>query len=245
MTTLSETERSSIRPQRRGLLGAVGHQVLDATQIFGEAAYVLFGTLRRLQLTRRTRERTIEQLIRVGNDTLPLAFLVSLFVGMVLVLQTAEQLERFTQEILGSIVGLAMTKELGPVIIAFLVAGRVGSAIAAEIGSMKVSDEINALKTMDIDPLLFLSVPRFLALVLAVPTLVLYCDFIGITGGALVVAADPAIKISVSQYFSNLTQWISLSDIMVGLVKGLVFGVIIAVISCTFGLRTSGGAARY
>ena len=100
------------------------------------------------------------QLVRIGTDTLPLAFLVSLFVGMVLVVQAADQLQQYTQEILGSIVGLAMTKELGPVIMGFLIAGRVGSAMAAEIGSMNVNDEINALKTMDIDPMLFLSVPR-------------------------------------------------------------------------------------
>jgi len=227
---------------RRGVLGTIGYEVLDVLQIMGEAASLFFATLRGVRVTGRTRERTMAQLVRVGVDTLPLAFLVSLFVGMVLVIQTAEQLERYTQEIIGSIVGLAMTKELGPVIMGFLVAGRVGSAVAAEIGSMRVYDEINALKTMDIDPVRFLAVPRFLAMTLALPMLVLYADVVGITGGAIVVALDPAIKISVSQYLTNLNQWINTTDVFVGLIKATTFGMIVAVISSAFGLRTAGGA---
>ncbi len=242
MTTLINSEEQASRPARRGFFGAIGGELLDLLQISGEAAFIFFGSLRRLSLTGRTRQRTMEQLVRVGTDTVPLACLVSLFIGMVLVVQTADQLERFTQEIIGSIVGLAMTKELGPVVMGFLLAGRVGSAVAAEIGAMKVSDEINALRTMDIDPIKFLSVPRFVAMTLALPMLILYSDVVGIIGGAFVVAADPAIKISVGQYFDNLTQWINATDVVVGLVKGTVFGMIIAIMACTFGLRTSGGA---
>ena len=223
-------------------LESIGRAVLDTLQIIGEGAGLFFGTLRRVRLSGRTRTRIVAQLVRIGTDTLPLAFLVSLFVGMVLVVQAADQLEQYTQAILGSIVGLAMTKELGPVIMGFLIAGRAGSAIAAEIGSMAINDEINALKTMDIDPVLFLAVPRLVAMTVALPMLVLYADVIGIAGGAIVVAADPAVKISVRQYLDNLTQWINLSDVVVGLVKGMVFGVIVAVIACTFGLRTKGGA---
>jgi phospholipid/cholesterol/gamma-HCH transport system permease protein len=135
-----------------------------------------------------------------------------------------------------------MTKELGPVIMAFLIAGRAGSAIAAELGSMTVNDEINALRTMDIDPLTFLAVPRFIAMTLALPMLILYADVIGIAGGAVVVTFDPAVKISVHQYMDNLTQWINFKDILVGLIKGFVFGMTISIISCTWGLRTKGGA---
>jgi phospholipid/cholesterol/gamma-HCH transport system permease protein len=241
MATLSETDRPA-ETRKVPPFATLGGQILEVFQILGEGIYVFFGTLRQIRLDARTRERIIDQLVRVGTDTLPLAALVSLFVGMVMVVQSADQLEQFTQEVIGSIVGLAMTKELGPVIMAFLIAGRVGSAVAAEIGSMKVYDEINALKMMDIDPLHFLAVPRLLALTLALPTLVLYCDIIGIMGGALVVALDPAIKISVNQYFNNLTEWVNATDVIVGLVKGMVFGIIVAVMSCTFGLRTRGGA---
>jgi phospholipid/cholesterol/gamma-HCH transport system permease protein len=239
MATASETMD---RPLPRGPLSGIGRALLDLLQIIGEAAFLFFRTLSRIRLSGRTWNRIMAQMVRIGTDTLPLAFLVSLFVGMVLVLQAADQLAQYTQEILGSIVGLAMTKELGPVIMGFLIAGRAGSAIAAELGSMAVYDEINALRTMDIDPIQFLSVPRFLAMTLALPMLVLYADVIGIAGGALVVAFDPAVKISVNQYFDNLTQWINFKDVVVGLIKGLVFGIVVSVISCTFGFRTKGGA---
>jgi phospholipid/cholesterol/gamma-HCH transport system permease protein len=244
MTSVSDTIESPRPPERRatGILASVGRSLLDILQVMGEGAFVFFGTLRRIRLTRRSWTRIIAQLVRIGTDTLPLAFLVSLFVGMVLVVQAADQLERFTQEILGSIVGLAMTKELGPVIMGFLIAGRAGSAIAAELGSMTVYDEINALKTMDIDPIQFLVVPRFIAMTLALPMLVLYADVIGIAGGAIVVAFDPAVKISVQQYLDNLTEWINLKDVVVGLFKGFTFGMIVSIIACTFGLRTKGGA---
>jgi phospholipid/cholesterol/gamma-HCH transport system permease protein len=229
-------------PRRPGFVGSVGGGVLYVLQILGETVFVFFATLARLRFTGRTWARLMAQLVRIGTDTVPLAFLVSLFVGMVLVVQAAAQLEQYTQAILGSIVGLAMTKELGPVIMAFLIAGRAGSAIAAEIGSMNVNDEINALKTMDIDPIEFLSVPRFVAMTLALPMLVLYADVIGIAGGALVVGFDPAVKIGVQQYIDNLTQWINTKDIVVGLIKGFVFGMIVSTIACTFGLRTKGGS---
>jgi phospholipid/cholesterol/gamma-HCH transport system permease protein len=245
MSTVGDTSAARAlprRPRRPGPLGQIGRPILDALQIMGEAAFVFFGTLRRIRVTGRTWTRIMAQLVRIGTDTLPLAFLVSLFVGMVLVVQAADQLQQYTQEILGSIVGLAMTKELGPVIMGFLIAGRAGSAIAAEIGSMSVNEEINALKTMDIDPLRFLAVPRFIAMTLALPMLVLYADVIGIAGGAIVVALDPAVKISVHQYLDNLTQWINLKDVEVGLIKGLIFGMIVSIISCTFGLRTKGGS---
>jgi phospholipid/cholesterol/gamma-HCH transport system permease protein len=225
-----------------GFLGRVGRSLLEVLQILGEGAFVFLGTLHRLRLSGPTWTRIMAQMVRIGTDTLPLAFLVSLFVGMVLVVQAADQLQQYTQEILGSIVGLAMTKELGPVIMGFLIAGRVGSSVAAEIGSMNVNDEINALKTMDIDPLLFLSVPRFIAMILALPMLVLYADVIGIVGGAIVVAFDPTVKISVYQYLDNLTGWVNFKDVVVGLVKGFTFAVIISVIACTFGFRTKGGS---
>ena len=245
MPTADDTISRPLPPTTHapGFFGRIGHSVLDVLQILGESAFVFVGTLRRLRITGPTWTRIMVQMVRIGTDTLPLAFLVSLFVGMVLVVQAADQLQQYTQEILGSIVGLAMTKELGPVIMGFLIAGRVGSSVAAEIGSMNVNDEINALKTMDIDPLLFLSVPRFIAMVLALPMLVLYADVIGIAGGAIVVAFDPAVKISVYQYLDNLTEWVNLKDVVVGLVKGFAFAAITAVIACTFGLRTKGGSA--
>ncbi len=124
----------------------------------------------------------------------------------------------------------------------FLIAGRVGTSVAPEILSMNVNDEINALRTMDIDPVQFLSVPRFIAMTLALPMLILYADVVGIAGGAIVVAFDPAVRISVHQYLENLTQWVNFKDVVVGLIKGVVFGMTVSNICCTWGLRTRGGA---
>lgn len=224
------------------LAGNLGSTTLEVLQVLGEAVLLLAQCARRLHLTKPTRARVVAQIVRIGVDTLPLAFLVSLFVGMVLVVQTAEQLQQFTQAILGSIVGLAMTKEMGPVMIAFLVTGRAGSAIAAEIGSMRVYDEVNALRTMDIDPVHFLAVPRLLAMLVALPMLVIYADVVGIAGGALIVAFDPAIRISVEQYVDNLTQWINAADVFVGVIKAMVFAIVIATVACVFGFRATGGA---
>jgi phospholipid/cholesterol/gamma-HCH transport system permease protein len=211
-------------------------------QVLGEATLLFAATVRTLAYALRDRQRIVAQLVRIGTDTLPIGALLSLFVGMTLVVQAAEQTRDVSQGILGPIVGLAMTKELGPVLMAFLLAGRAGSAIAAELGTMTVYEEINALRTMDIDPVRFLAMPRFVAATLALPLLVLYADFIGIAGGALVVAVDPVVKISVDEYLARMLEWVHLTDLLVGFAKALVFGMVSSIVPCTFGFRTSGGA---
>src|SRR5205823_7220310 len=158
----------------------------------------------------------VGEMVRVGTGTLAVGALLSVFVGMVLVVQAADQLREVNESVLGPIVGLAMTKELGPVMMAFLLAGRAGSAMAAELGSMTVYDEINALRTMDIDPVRFLVMPRFVAATLSLPLLILYSDFIGVWGGALVVALDPAIKLTVNEYFARMLEWVHLHDVVIG-----------------------------
>ena len=135
-------------------------------------------------------------------------------------------MREISQGILGPIVGLAMTKELGPVLMGFLLAGRAGSAMAAELGAMTVYDEINALRTMDIDPVRFLVLPRFVAATIALPILVLYADFIGIAGGALVVAIDPAIKLSANEYLQRMLEWVHLKRPADRLREGAVFGMV-------------------
>ncbi len=226
----------------RGATAAVGRATLDILQILGECIRLFLATVWHCRSAPRHFTKILAQLTLIGADTVAIAGLVSLFVGMVMVVQAADQLANYTQEVLGSLVGLAMTKELGPVIMGFIVAGKSGSAIAAEIGSMKVNDEISALRTMDIDPVPFLSMPRFLAMTLALPTLVLYSNVIGIAGGTLVIAFDPTISISVSQFLDNLREWLNFTDIVVGLLKGVVFGMLISIIACAFGLRTTGGS---
>jgi phospholipid/cholesterol/gamma-HCH transport system permease protein len=225
-----------------GVLGRIGGGVLATLQVLGEAVLLAAETTRAVPRSAADRGRVLAQLVRIGTDTLPIGALLSLFVGMVLVVQSADQLREVSQEVLGPIVGLAMTKELGPVMMAFLLAGRAGSAMAAELGSMAVYDEVNALRTLDVDPVRFLVMPRVVAASLALPMLVLYSDFIGVIGGALVVAVDPAITVSPRAYLDRMLEWVDFGDIVIGLVKGLVFGLVASVVPCTFGLRTRGGA---
>jgi phospholipid/cholesterol/gamma-HCH transport system permease protein len=231
------------RPRSPGVTGRLGAQILEVLQVLGEATELFFAAARsaRFLPVPRDRQRVAAQMVRVGTDTLWIGALLSMFVGMVMVVQAADQVRNVSQDILGPIVGLSMTKELGPVLMAFLLAGRAGSAMAAELGSMTVYDEINALRTMDIDPIRFLVMPRVVAATIALPVLILYADFIGVWGGAAVVAVDPAITISVRSYFDRMLEWVHFSDFVVGLVKGVFFGTIASVLPCTFGLRTRGG----
>jgi phospholipid/cholesterol/gamma-HCH transport system permease protein len=225
-----------------GVTARTGGALLSTLQTMGEGVMLLAAACRRMRFHETDRERIAAQLVRVGTDAVAIAATLSLFVGMVLVVQSADQLRNVSQSVLGPIVGLAMTKEMGPVMMGFLLAGRTGSSIAAELGSMTVYEEIGALRTMDIDPVRFLVAPRIVAAAIALPVLVLYADFVGILGGATVVAVDPGIQLSVPEYFARMTEWVKLSDVLVGLVKGFAFGVVAAVVPCTFGLRTRGGA---
>jgi phospholipid/cholesterol/gamma-HCH transport system permease protein len=229
------------REREPGVLARLGTRVLEVLQILGEASELFVACVRASAFAPVDRQRVLAQMVRVGTDTLSIGALLSLFVGLVLVVQSADQLREVNEGVLGPIVGLAMTKELGPVMMAFLLAGRAGSAMAAELGSMAVYDEINALRTMDIDPVRFLAMPRFVAATLCLPLLILYSDFIGVAGGAAVIGLDPAIKISVNEYFARMLEWVHFTDVIVGLVKGLVFGMIASVVPCTFGFRTHGG----
>lgn len=211
-------------------------------QRLGDAVLLLARTVAAVRFRARDRHRIAVQLVRIGTETLPIAALLALFIGMVLVVQSADQLREVSQSVLGPIVGLAMTKEIGPVMMGFLLAGRAGSAMAAELGAMAVYEELAALRTMDIDPVRFLVMPRLVAATLAMPILVLYADFIGIAGGALVVAVDPAIDLIPSEYLARLLEWVKLGDVLVGLAKGAVFGAVASVVPCAFGLATRGGA---
>jgi phospholipid/cholesterol/gamma-HCH transport system permease protein len=228
-------------PRPAGPLGRVGRGILEILQVLGEAVRLALATARATRWIVRDRRRVAAQLVRIGTETLPIAALLSLFVGMVLVVQTADQLREVSQGVIGPIVGLSMTKELGPTMMAFLLAGRAGSAMAAELGAMTVYDEINALRTMDIDPVRFLAMPRVVAATLCLPILVIYADFIGVLGAAGVVGVDPGVRLSVHEYFARMLEWVKLSDFLLGILKGFVFGAIASVVPCTFGFRTRGG----
>jgi phospholipid/cholesterol/gamma-HCH transport system permease protein len=190
----------------------------------------------------RSLDKIQGHLLEFGNATLPIASLAALFIGGVLALQTGSRLALYGLEgTIGGIVGLSMVKELGPVMTALLVAGRVGSAIAAELGAMNVYEEIDALKTLDINPVRYLVMPRLVASLIAVPALCMYVNLVGLIGGALVSAVNSKIAVSLRQFQLNFQEVVRFSDVMDSIIKSVVFGVAIAITCCYIGLRTTGG----
>lgn len=211
-------------------------------QTTGEILGLLIESLYWCKASIGNREKVFAQIREIGNHTLPVAALIAIFIGAVLALQTGPTLAQFgVQENIGGIVGLSLVKELGPVMGSILVAGRVGSAMAAEIGSMSVYEEIDALKTMDINPVRFLVMPRFLASMIALPILVIYINIIGWFGGAIVAAVNPEINISFKVYYRNLSELVEPLDIVNGLIKAMIFGIVISIVCCYVGLKTKGG----
>ncbi len=185
--------------------------------------------------------RVIEQAKKAGVESFPIVSLIALFIGVILALQTAYQMQRLGSEMyIASIVALSLVRELGPVITALVVAGRVGAAIAAEIGSMQVTEQIDALETLAANPIKYLVVPRFLALSIMLPVLTLYADAIGIFGGYLMCVYK--LGISSSMYWTVTFDALLTKDMVTGLVKTVFFGMTIAFVSCYQGFNVEGGA---
>src|SRR5687767_3978925 len=211
-------------------------------QNIGEMLVLFAQTLRALPRTWRQRRKVMDQFFEIGNGSLLMACILSLFIGGVIALQTGPVLaERGLQSVIGGMVGLSMCKELSPVMISILIAGRIGSAMAAEIGSMRVYQEIDALRTMNINPVHYLVLPRIVAIASAVPLLVLFSIMVGWVGGALVSVTNAEINISFQAYFSNLRDVVDGRDVFNGLSKSFVFAVVIGVVCCHQGLITIGG----
>jgi len=187
------------------------------------------------------RERIFVQAKKAGVESFPIVSLVALFLGIILALQTAYQMQRLGSEMyIASIVALSLVRELGPVITALVVAGRVGAAITAEVGSMQVTEQVDALRTLATDPIEYLVVPRFWALSLMLPILTLYADIIGILGGWLICVYRLGIS---SQLYLNITfDALLFKDVFTGLAKTVFFGMIIAFVSCYAGFNVEGGA---
>ena len=182
-----------------------------------------------------------EQMEKIGVSSLPIVFLTALFTGVVLALQSAYQLQRLSAETyISSLVALSMTRELGPVLTALVIAGRVGAAISAEVGTMRVTEQIDALEALSTDPVRYLVVPRLVALAVMLPLLTLYADLIGILGGYLVGVYK--LGVASSLYMHMTWEPLGLKDVFTGLFKALVFAVIISTIACHEGFETKGGA---
>src|SRR6267142_726722 len=192
----------------------------------GEIALLFGRTLKALPFAWRQRQKVFDQFFEIGNASLLMVCILSFFIGAVIALQTGPILvEKSLASAVGGIVGISLAKELAPVMMAILIAGRIGSAMAAEIGSMRVYQEIDALRTMNINPIHYLVLPRILAIALALPMLVIFAILIGWMGGALVAMLNHKIGISVQTFFSNLREVVEFRDVVNGLVKSFVFAV--------------------
>lgn len=183
---------------------------------------------------------TFAQMDVIGVGSLPVVALASIFIGAVLVLQTADQFVRFgSPGLTGDLVSLALVREIGPVIIALLVAGRCSSGIASELGSMQVSEQIDAMRALGTDPLRKLVIPRVLATLTMLPLLTIVGDFLGLVGGLLV--SNFVVRINPAQYWTRAYNAIEFGDALQGLIKPFVFGLIISLVGCYYGLSTRGG----
>jgi len=211
-------------------------------QNIGEMLLLLWRTLLTLPHVWTQRRKVAEQFFEIGNASLLMAGILSIFIGGVLTLQSGPVLtERGLSGVIGAIVGLSMCKELGPVMMAILIAGRVGSAMAAEIGSMRVYQEIDALQTMNINPIRYLVLPRMTAICLALPLLVIFSVLVGWCGGAMVAVLNYKIALSWDGFFNSLRNTVVAWDIITGLIKSFVFALVVGTVSCHQGLHTIGG----
>jgi phospholipid/cholesterol/gamma-HCH transport system permease protein len=183
----------------------------------------------------------VKQMVRVGVDSIPVVFLTGLFTGMVIALQTYTGFARFHAEsFVGSVVALSITRELAPVLAALMVTGRVGSAMAAELGTMRVTEQIDALVALATEPVQYLVVPRVVAATIMMPLLVVMADAVGI-GGGYVVAVD-LLGANPVTYVHNSFQFLDMNDLSSGIIKAAFFGLIFSLIGCQKGYYTEGGA---
>jgi phospholipid/cholesterol/gamma-HCH transport system permease protein len=212
------------------------HDMGEALMILGSATLFI-----RTVFRPRARRETIAQLYVTGIKSLGVITVVALFTGMILALQTGLELRRYGQEeFIGSAVANSIIREMGPFMTGLIIAASVGSAIAAQLGTMTVSEEISALEVMSINPNRFLVMPRLVALAVMLPILTVYTNLLGILGGGIVGATQ--LGVAFQTYIDNATRFAENKDLYVGLLKAMIFGVIIATVACFQGLSTTEGA---
>lgn len=222
-------------------LRAIGAPVVSALQSTGHLARFAGRALASCVMPPYYPGELLRQLMAIGYNSLPVVGLTALFTGAVLALQIYVGGSRFNAEgAVASIVAIGITRELGPVIGGLMVAGRVGAAIAAEIGTMRVTEQIDALETLSTDPMRYLVAPRLLAATLAMPVLIGVADSLGIAGGLLV--GVQRLDFQAHSYIDSTLEHLTSSDVISGLVKAAAFGFLIALMGCYHGFHSAGGA---
>lgn len=185
----------------------------------------------------------VNQMLEIGYKSVPVTTITLFFSGMVMALQIGTAMDKLmsgSSVFIGSAVAISMLRELCPVITGILIAARVGASIAAQIGTMKVTEQIDALVTLHANPIQYLSVPRFISCMVMVPLLTVLTDLVGILGGAVV--AYSMLGLTLDKYLDNVMQYLGLMDFLSGIIKSFFFGIGVSIISCYQGFQTSGGA---
>lgn len=218
-----------------------GSGILSLAYHAGGIAFLFTDTITALFRTPLRWKATLDQMNKIGVLSFPLVFLTALFTGVVLSLQSAYQLKLFAAtQFTADLVALSVVRELGPVLTSMVVAGRVGASIAAELGTMKVTEQIDAMRALAVDPVRYLVVPRFLAAVWMLLLLTIYADFVGMLGGYLI----SIFKLGMSSpiYLKRTIAAMIPKDILTGLIKSLFFGGIISIVGCYYGFKAKNGA---
>ena len=214
---------------------------VETTLEYAGSIIILLGHSIKGIFTRKIFINLLSQMEQIGVNSFPLVSIISIFTGMVMVMETVKTLSKFGGEIFaGGLVSVSMIRELGPVIVALVVAGRIGAATSAEIGSMKITEQIDALEVLAVDPIKYLVSPRLLASMIMMPFLNLLAVFLSIMGG-FVVAVFIA-HLNPVGYMHQSLNFISVKDVFVSIIKSFVFGILIITASCMEGLNATGGA---
>jgi phospholipid/cholesterol/gamma-HCH transport system permease protein len=222
---------------------SLGASVVEVVGSLGEVALLALQSVYWLFAggIRPIRRQVLEQLHEIGFHSLPMVAVTSLFTGMVVVVQVGKQfVDLKAEQFIGGTCGLTLTRELAPLVTAVVIAGRVGSALAASIGTMRVTEQLDALLVLSTEPVHYLVVPRVLACVVMVPLLSIYANVIGLVGGAFVAVLQ--IHITLDTFTRSIVEMVFVRDFVSGLLKAVLFGVTIAIIACYRGLTCEGGA---
>ncbi len=244
MQTASEKKEASVTPaplsfvERRGKhLSDIAAETKEFITFIGEITWALFQSLRHPLKIRWS--DTFLAAERAGVDALPIVALISFIVGLVMAFQAAIPMRMFGAELyVSNLIGIAMVRELGPLMTAIVLAGRSSSAFAAEIGTMRINEEVDALTVMGLDPVRFLIVPRIIASTIITPLLTIFSNLVGMLGGALVITS---MGYPIISYFNQIASFVKWSDFAGGLLKCFVFGILIAATGCIRGYQTTSG----
>lgn len=232
------------RYQQNPLVHAVtdwGRVVVEAAISIGNLTLFSLNTLSWLFTRLPRRETLLQSFYQIGVRSLPVVALTGTFIGMVLAVQSHYQFSDLGLETrLGAVINMSLVRELGPVLAATMLAGRVGGAMAAELGTMRVTEQIDALSSMGTNPVQYLVVPRFLACLFLIPTLTIMADFMGVVGGYLY--SIYFLKIDQFHYYQNSAEFVGTWDLFYGVIKSLFFGAAIALVSCHRGFHCGAGA---